>query len=189
MLGDVRGHWTHLGHPGKCSEVKAEQLECKATSMEFFDRLYECEAIRSSGSICGCVPEYMDNGFIINDEVGKVMLMEDSNNYDTFSKDERNELLFKIFQHLTLGGPLNQYENEIGPYFDTVKTFYKNLISVGKDSKTGKIHVVSAAGRVDQAVGLTGLFPQEGHPQNFCYVVVNPVKREATVWYHAWCGD
>ena len=26
------------------------------------------------------------------------------------------------------------------------------------------------------------------HPQNFMYVVVNPVRRDATVWYHAWCG-
>jgi len=188
VLGDVRGHWTHLGQPGKCTEVKAEALQCKAVSMEFFDRLYECEAIRSSGSICGCVPEYVDQ-FTINSEVGKIMLMEDHDNYDIFTEAERNELLFKIFQHLTLGGPLNQYEDEIGPYFDTVKAFYKNLISVGKDAKSGKIHVTSVASKVDEAQGLFGLFPQKGHPQNFCYVVVNPLKREATVWYHAWCGD
>merc|ERR1719473_866579 len=73
VLGDVRGHWSHLGQPGKCTGVKAETLDCKAVSMEFFDRLYECEAIRASGSICGCVPEYVDQ-FTINSEVGKIML-------------------------------------------------------------------------------------------------------------------
>ena len=43
-----------------------------------------------------------------------------------------SQLLFKAFQHLTLGGPLNQYEDEIGPYFDTTKAFYKGLIGVAK---------------------------------------------------------
>lgn len=76
----------------------------------------------------GCIPEYLDNGFVINQELGKVMLMDDSDHYDTFSEVDRNELIFKIFQHLTLGGPLNQYEDDIGPYFDTTKLFYKSLI-------------------------------------------------------------
>ena len=107
----------------------------------------------------------------------------------------RGIVLFAVLQHLALMPQLMlhdvycRYEDEIGPYFDTVKAFYKNLISVGKDAKSGKIHVTSVASKVDEAQGLFGLFPQKGHPQNFCYVVVNPLKREATVWYHAWCGD
>ena len=44
------------------------------------------------------------------------MLMDDSDHYDIFSEEERSELIFKLFQHLTLGGPLNQYEDDIGPY-------------------------------------------------------------------------
>ena len=70
---------------------------------------------------------YVD-GFEINQEMGKVVLMPESENYDVFSDDDRKELIFKIFQHLTLGGPLNQYEDSIGPYFDTTKAFYKALI-------------------------------------------------------------
>lgn len=60
--------------------------------------------------------------------INQVILMEDSDHYDMFSSEERQELLFRIFQHLTLGGPLNQYEDEVGPYFDTVKAFYKSLV-------------------------------------------------------------
>ena len=51
-----------------------------------------------------------------------------------FSDGYRKELLFKIFQHLTLGGPLNQYEDTIGPYFDTTKLFYKSLIRCARDA-------------------------------------------------------
>jgi hypothetical protein len=86
------------------------------------------ELLRKDGNIVGCAPEYLDHGFVINQELGKAMLMDESDHYDTFSLTDRNELIFKIFQHLTLGGPLNQYEDSIGPYFETTKLFYKSLI-------------------------------------------------------------
>mmetsp|Transcript_26145 Transcript_26145/g.68627 ORF Transcript_26145/g.68627 Transcript_26145/m.68627 type:complete len:266 (-) Transcript_26145:249-1046(-) len=188
-LVTVRGHWAAMGgSPGDCKGVDFEDVSCSATSMEFFDRLYECEALRRDGSIVGCFPEYLDNGFAVNQELGKIMLMEDSDHYDTFTDNDRAELLFKIFQHITLGGPLNQYEDTIGPYFDTTKLLYKSLISVAKDPKTQKVRVTSMAVKIKAADGRSSLFPQDDHPQNFMYAVVNPTKREVSLWYHAWCG-
>eukprot|EP00038_Savillea_parva_P027623 m.60679 g.60679 ORF g.60679 m.60679 type:complete len:266 (+) comp7969_c0_seq1:184-981(+) len=188
-LVTVRGHWSAVGgQPGECDGVTYKDVACTATSMEFFDRLYECEALRKNGNIVGCIPEYLDDGFVINQELGKVILMEDCDHYDIFSDADRNELLFKIFQHLTLGGPLNQYEDEIGPYFDTTKSFYKGLISVAKNPKTDKVQVTSVGCEIKAVDGRSSLFPQEDHPQNFMYVIINPTKREASVWYHAWCG-
>ena len=73
--------------------------------------------------------------------------------------------------------------------FDTVKAFYKGLIAVGKDPKTSKVHVSSVACKLNGGEGMFDFFPVQYHPQNFCYLVVNPTKREATVLYHAWCGD
>merc|ERR1719198_1293547 len=104
----------------------------------------------------GCEPEYVDGfpGFTINQELGKLLLMEESDHYDIFSEKERSELLFKIFTHFALGGPVNQYEDEVGPYFETVKAFYKALISVGKDKRTGTVHVTSVARKVVAAKGL-----------------------------------
>lgn len=191
VLANVRGTWSSLGHPGKCKSVEIEEVVCEATNMAFFDRFYDCGAVRQNGSIQGCFPEYLDN-FTINQEIGKVLLMEDSDHYDIFSAEERKELLFKIFQHLTLGGPLNQYEDEIGPYFETVKSFYKSLVSVGKDPKTKKVVVNSLACKIKKIEGMDqDLFPQGDidHPQDFCYLIVNPIRREATVWYYAWCGN
>ena len=34
--------------------------------------------------------------------------MEDSDNYDIYTPEDRNEFLFRIMQHLVLGGPVNQ---------------------------------------------------------------------------------
>lgn len=189
VLATVRGKWAAVGPPGQCESVGYKEVSCTAVSMEFFDRLYQVGAVRADdGSLKQCMPDYLDSGFVINHEVGRVMLLEDSDDYDTFSGDDRNELIFKIFKHLTLGGPLNQYEDSIGPYFDTTKLFYKSLINVAKSPKTGKVQVTSVCADIRFAEGLSALFPQEGHPQNFCYAVISPTKREVTIWYHAWCG-
>jgi len=189
VLSNVQGHWTSVGAPNSCSAVKTEPVECTATSMEFFDRFYDAGVVRLNGAICGCVPEYTEDDFAVNNELSKLMLMEDSDHYDTFSESERSELIFRLFKHLILGGPLNQYEDEIGPYFDTVKKMYKSLIGVGKDTKTGQVFCTSTVVKVTAAEGLGKLFPQDnGHPQNFCYLIINPTRRELTVWYYAWCG-
>lgn len=189
VLHTFKGAWGTLGgQPGDCAKVETTPVSCTATNMGFFDRLYECGAIRQNGSICGCIPEYVEGGYEVNQEMGKVLLMPETQNYDIFSDDDRKELIFRIFQHLTLGGPLNQYEDEIGPYFDTTKSFYKGLISVAKDPKTNKVFVTSSAAQIHKLEGLAELFPNPSHPQNFMYVIVNPQRREVTVWYHAFCG-
>ena len=34
--------------------------------------------------------------------------MEDSDNFDVFDGKDRSQFLFKVFSHITLGGPINQ---------------------------------------------------------------------------------
>lgn len=55
--------------------------------------------------------------------------MEEADEYDIFSAEERAELLFKLFTLLVVGGPLNQYEDNIGPYFDITRDLYKDLVT------------------------------------------------------------
>eukprot|EP00729_Bicosta_minor_P008173 gene8173-22696_t len=166
ILSNTRGTWTYPGEEGKCTKSDTEPLSCTATSMAFFDRLYECGAIRSNGSLVGCMPEYVEQ-FTINQELGKVMLLDDSDHYDIFSEEERSELLFKLFQHLTLGGPLNQYEDDIGPYFDT-------------DPKTSKVHVSSVACKLNGGEGMFDFFPA-GVDCRVCYNCFNMVTKRSTV--------
>jgi len=69
----------------------------------------------------------------------QMLLMPDSDNYDVFNGEERNEFLFLLFQHLCLGGSVCQYEDTVQPYLDATKAIYKDLIRYGSYSSTLEI--------------------------------------------------
>eukprot|EP00054_Salpingoeca_dolichothecata_P014911 m.84887 g.84887 ORF g.84887 m.84887 type:complete len:108 (+) comp21225_c0_seq6:11-334(+) len=85
---------------------------CTKISMEFFDRLAKCDVVTASGHLRGCIPEYLDDGLVVNQELGKVLLMEESKHFDEYDEDERNEFLFRMLTHLSLGGPVNQVDSK-----------------------------------------------------------------------------
>jgi len=58
----------------------------------------------------------------------QMLLLEDSDNYDMFTEEERSEFLFRLFRHLCLGGAVCQFEDTIQPYLDATKAIYKDLI-------------------------------------------------------------
>ena len=60
------------------------------------------------------------------------MLVEDSDNFSSFSSTDRQEFLFRLFTHLVVGGNLNQYDDSIAAYFDLTKSLYKDLVTVSK---------------------------------------------------------
>ena len=84
--------------------------------------------VRKSGHIVKCFDEMVDD-FLVSDELKKVkylllhikiittlqlLLDKDSQHYHIYSAQDREEFLFKIFQHLVLGGPVNQvYKNKL----------------------------------------------------------------------------
>ncbi|PRD28792.1 UNVERIFIED_CONTAM: hypothetical protein NCL1_31351 [Trichonephila clavipes] len=74
--------------------------------------------------------------------------MEESDNYYLYKEIERKEFLFRIFQHFCLGGSLNQYEDNIEPYFLIAKTLYKDLICVRKTGTQKKITIMSKVYKV-----------------------------------------
>ena len=72
--------------------------------------------------------------------------MKESENYDVFCAKDRSEFMFRVFTHITLGGPVNQvchashsgstnpsnlfqYEDEVKPYLSTSKLLYKTLLT------------------------------------------------------------
>jgi len=57
-----------------------------------------------------------------------MLLDEESEEYNLYSEDERNEFVFRIFQMLVLGGTLCQFEDTLQPYLDVTKSIYKDLI-------------------------------------------------------------
>lgn len=57
-----------------------------------------------------------------------MLLLEDSENYEIFSEEDRTQFLFRLFTHICVGGSLCQYEDTINAYYDVVKSLYKDLV-------------------------------------------------------------
>ena len=80
-----------------------------------------------------------------------------------------------------------QHSTKFQDYLDIVKLLYKDLVAVAKDQETGQFKVHSFAFKIE-AVGDFNLFSgkDEDHPQNFFYVVVDPINWHANFLYHKW---
>uniref|UniRef100_A0A3Q2PIA3 Cilia- and flagella-associated protein 300 n=1 Tax=Fundulus heteroclitus TaxID=8078 RepID=A0A3Q2PIA3_FUNHE len=172
------GVWVPLERP--VVSVSAELVPCTKISMELFDQIYSCGILWPSGHVVKCFHDvYTDY-----DALRQMLQEEDSEHYHVIGRMEREEFLFRLFKHLCLGGELCQYEDTIEPYLSTTKKIYKDLISVQKDAET-KISVVSTVLKVS-AYDESGLcFPgTREEEQTFAYLIVDPVKRNVTLFYH-----
>lgn len=96
-------------------------------SVEIFDRLIEKGIVREGGSIKKCLDEYFED-IVVSDELRKLLLIEESDNYEIYSDSERNQFLFRLFKHICIGGQVCQYEDNLQPYVDVTRSIYKDLI-------------------------------------------------------------
>jgi len=116
-----------------------------------------------------------------------MLLVEDSEKYEVFSRPDREEFLFCLFKHLCLGGALCQYEDVLHPYLETTKLLYKDLVSVRKNPQTKKIQITSSVFKVTAYDGAGVCYPStESHEQTFSYFIVDPIKRHVHVLYHSY---
>jgi hypothetical protein len=119
-----------FSYVGTVKNVTFKRVPATITSMAFFDRLTDAEneICRSHGEIVGCFDEYTEF-FILCSELQKLIAMPESEHYDLFAEAEREEFLFKLFGHFSLGGSLCQHEVEIEPYLNVTKDVYKDLVT------------------------------------------------------------
>lgn len=165
--------------PQKIS-TRWQRLGTKIVSMSFFNRFEECGAIGPAGHIRGRIEEDWEGIPIIN-LIREAILMEESELYDTFTAQERNEFLFRIFSHVIFGGAQNQWEDHVEEYFKVTKAIYKDLLTVRRND-TGDVEVLSEVAEVVSLGNGGSLFRKES-PLNFCYVVFDPVVRHVRLWY------
>jgi hypothetical protein len=113
---------------GKPAErVEVQDVDCTLLSVDIFDRLYRGDIVRDNGEIRKCFDEYYEE-IQISDELRKMLLIEDSDNYDLYTDKERNEFLFRLFKHLCLGAYCCQFEDEVKPYIEVTRSVYKDLV-------------------------------------------------------------
>ena len=113
------------GHDTVTKKIRKEGS--RKILVEIFDKFTDKNIVREGGQIRKCLDEYYEN-VVISDELRKVLLLEESENYDIYSDKERNEFIFRLFKHVAIGGEVCQYEDIIQPYIDVTKSIYKDLI-------------------------------------------------------------
>ncbi|KAG8201983.1 hypothetical protein JTE90_027455 [Oedothorax gibbosus] len=167
--------------------IEIEPIPCTILSMEFFDRIHENGITLSDGTIKKCFEEYVED-IVVADELRNMLMVEDSDNYEIYKEEERNEFLFRLFQHLCIGGCLNQYEDNIEPYFLMSKELYKELLCVRKVGSEKKTTITSKVYKITIYNGNQPVFPRVGfqHPQDLSYIIINFSTNEITMLKHTW---
>jgi len=169
---------------GKVTGVKYERLSVKQLSMDFFDKVAEEGlVVPESGSIKKRYDEEFE-GVTVGDDLREMLLNPDSEHCDLFDDAEKNELLYHVFRRLVVGGSMCQFEDDWRPYLDATKTMYKELVSARRTA-TGAIAIGSTALAVTGWEGETALWPKDVD-HNWCYVLIDPSKRNVIIWYGAW---
>jgi len=178
----VRGVLSCMGiavmNPQKM-EVYTEELSTKATTMNFFNKFEENGAISKTGHIRGRLEE-MHEDIPINSLIRETIFLEESELYDAFSEKDRRELLFRIFQHLNVGGASNQYEDHVEEYFKATKVIYKDFLSARKND-SGDTEVTSKVFSI-LSLGNGGSLYQKHHLSNFTYLIIDPMSRSVILW-------
>ncbi|KAL4220127.1 hypothetical protein ACF0H5_020538 [Mactra antiquata] len=186
LMSSGKGNLTPLGTAAE--SVTIETVPCSVLSMTFFDRLYG-PVVRDSGYLIKCFDEFYED-FTISDELRKMLLSEESDNYDLYSDTEKEEFLYCLFKHICLGGQICQFEDILEPYLNMTKLLYKDLVSVQKNAETKELNIVSSVFKIkamdkDEDV----IYPAStSHEQTFSYLIVDPIKRHVIVLYHKFGG-
>jgi len=160
--------------------ISASKILTNTVNMSFFNKFEDIGAISHTGHISGRIEEDFE-GVPIHNLIREAILMEESELYDAFSREDRKEFLFRIFSHVVFGGASNQYEDHVEEYFKATKQLYKDLLTVRRND-SGDVEVVSIVYEV-LGLGQGGrLFPKD-NPLNFCYLILDPMMRHITFWY------
>eukprot|EP01027_Heterolobosea_sp_BB2_P024275 GEZU01036539.1.p1 GENE.GEZU01036539.1~~GEZU01036539.1.p1 ORF type:complete len:120 (-),score=33.61 GEZU01036539.1:70-429(-) len=115
-----------------------------------------------------------------------MFMVEESENYELYNDRERSEFIYHVMRRICTGGALNQYEDDFEPYSETTKAIYKDLVSVQKNPYSSKPEVISPVYQIlDIDCNGSSLFARDS-PYNFCYVIIDPLKRQVVVWHYCW---
>ncbi|XP_076282889.1 cilia- and flagella-associated protein 300 isoform X3 [Lasioglossum baleicum] len=121
----------------------------------------------------------------ITSSVVEMLLDEECPEYNLYTKDEREEFIFRIFQMLVLGGILCQHEDKLDPYLDATKTIYKDLIRVEKQNDSDLSVSTLVLEVVVKDSKNQAYFPcKPSHIQNIGFLLVYNKTREITTFLH-----
>lgn len=171
--------------------IKYNRLTTNAINLDILDVIYENKLVnKESGYIKKDFEEKYED-IQINDKLKSALINPESENYCVFSDSLRNEFLFRIFMHVTVGGGINQYEDYVGEYMNVTKRFYKDFVSVSKieeSNNNNNSNIYKIRNYVYEIIQINNnnIFNNNLNPQNFLYVSVDPYQKSVSLWYNKW---
>ncbi|XP_015587691.1 uncharacterized protein C11orf70 homolog [Cephus cinctus] len=180
-----KGCWA--AHGTVASTVETRQIPCSVLTMSFFEKLKDPnnKVVHNSGTICKRYDLDID-GFLVSDNLRGMLIDEDCEQYNLYSKNEREEFIFRILQLLVLGGSLCQYEDTIEPYLKVTKNLYKDLIRVQKQKDSNELSVSTMVLEVvaKDANGRAYFPCDQSSMQNIGFLLVDRNFRQITTVLH-----
>ncbi|KAI5714817.1 hypothetical protein M8J77_005927 [Diaphorina citri] len=166
--------------------LKIARIPCTLTDMRLFERLTHPAngIVLREFDLRQCLQRDID-GFLVADELRQLLLDKESDNL--YKESERDEFLFRLFEHCCLGGMWCQYEDSLEPYLTVTKLLYKNLISVVKCDVTNNLLIRSQIFKVSasEQEGDVAKFPRDPEQDNnFAYVIVNSNSKQVATLVH-----
>ncbi|KAG1667629.1 hypothetical protein FOA52_001684 [Chlamydomonas sp. UWO 241] len=181
------GEWVTLPDE-QIATIELETVPATLIRMDLFDKLLEADPpiVRPTGDLVKCMDDQRE-GFQISDLLRQTLLCDDAEHYELYTDADKAQLLWRVFEHLTLGGACCQFEDGLEAYLDAAKRIYKELLSVQKSS-AGTIEVTSVVYKVTGLETASGakvqLFPTPASRSNFLYASVDPMRKTIKLWYH-----
>jgi len=164
--------------------VQFDKMSIEVVNMGFFDLLPENDITTDNGYIKKEPDELLD-GLQLSDRLRYALAFEESEYYEVFDDQMRKEFIFNVFKHLVLGGGVCQYEDYVNEYLTQTQLLYKDLVTVFKDSETNDIRVGSHVLKITK-IDDEDLFKDPDHPQNWMYVIVDPIHWHVNIWFNQW---
>ncbi|KAJ8599402.1 hypothetical protein CTAYLR_009704 [Chrysophaeum taylorii] len=193
LASDAVTQW--LGEPPNGEIIP---LRTTATSLDLFDPL-EAAFATGSGALRPCAERKFD-GLVVHDHLRfRLVRLELERNADGSKSDDlldddledgvddpglppsfeeaRSEFLFHIFSLLAIGGAMCQPDDHLGPYLQTAKALYRDLVTVFRSATTKAVTISTKAFRV------YGPFASNNRLQR-CYVLFERRARTAVILHH-----
>ena len=169
-------------------QLEVRAVPCTVTSLRFFDFLEAEGLIAANGYLKKCMNDRVA-GVELDTLVTDLLLNEDSEHAGCIGEAQRAEFIFQLFHLFFVGGAMHQRDEEVSGYLEQTKAMYKDLLSVHKKAGTGKVEVTSRVFRVHLGAAALAsggggpLFPGGVAEHCRCFVVLDPVKKYATVMH------
>ena len=175
--------------------VRVERLKCEATTLAIFDPIGSSDVMLASGRAKQC-PQVVIGGVECDNALRKWLARkkydrdvaagardgeeEDDDERPSVALSDDNELLYRLFELLALGGPLAQPDLELAPYLATTKALYRDCVQVYKRSSDGATCLANEAYEVAGPLVFGNGDPR---PLARCFVITEPKRAKALVLF------